>query len=248
MSIQIKNKYIILGILVAFSLLFILGYINGHRRADRSNSLAISSLKQEISRLTVEIDEKTVYLSKVEQDLTTEKELRKADIIDKETYRKLYIKKVDELTKAQLKIDTLLQNVSHNGQIIEILNSQIANYKNTSTDKQKAILLPFTFEKKDNWLDLKGQLNKDGVLGIDLKMDASIDVITGIDKDNKSFCILKTDNQYIKTLSLASYKTDPPKKLKYGIGIQFGYGLILKKEPQLCPFVGIGVSRNLIKF
>ncbi len=37
-----------------------------------------------------------------------------------------------------------------------------------------------------------------------------------------------------------------PKRL--GIGIQLGYGIIIAEQPKFCPYVGVGISYNLINF
>ena len=38
------------------------------------------------------------------------------------------------------------------------------------------------------------------------------------------------------------------KPKRWGVGIQFGYGVTLKQTPQFSPYVGVGVSYNLFQF
>jgi len=244
MAIQIKTRYLILGLILALLSLFLLGWGLGSSKQKKSLSGLVNGLKYEITRSKIEIDKKTIYLAKTQQELTTERELRKADIVDKETLRKLNLKQTNELTKAKLRIDTLLTQVSHSGQIITIHDTVTIN------NPKKAILLPFSFTRKDEWLQLDGTFNSQGKLDISLKMDVSVDVFTGVEKKTKEpICILSTANPYIKTIGLASYKTDPPKKKKYGIGLQVGYGInLIGDEIKPTPYIGVGVSCNFIRF
>ena len=39
-----------------------------------------------------------------------------------------------------------------------------------------------------------------------------------------------------------------PKPERWGIGIHLGYGMIIAPQPQLRPYIGIGISYNLITF
>ena len=39
-----------------------------------------------------------------------------------------------------------------------------------------------------------------------------------------------------------------PKPERWGIGIQLGYGMTIAHQPQLRPYIGIGISYNLITF
>jgi hypothetical protein len=80
-------------------------------------------------------------------------------------------------------------------------------------------------------------------------MELSVDVITGIDKTTKkNTVIIKTDNPYLNTIAINSYKTDAPKRKPWGVGAIAGYGLTLNGTPQMTPFIGVGISRNIFCF
>ena len=252
MSLQIKNSTLLIVLLGVFIGVLALGWTLGTSHERKSAKATQDSLQKEITRLVVELNDKEYYATKVEQELATEKELRKKDIIEKKELKALNIKQANEITKLRMKVDTLLHDVIHNGQVIDVLNSQIANYDNANQDTvarkshQKAIILPFMFEKTDKWLSLKGNFDDNGKLGISLFMDMSVKAISGIDKQKKPTLVLSTDNPYIQTISVESYKTDTPRKKTWGIGLQAGYGL--NKNFELSPYLGIGVSRNLVVF
>jgi len=249
MKINIKTRYLVYGLILALLSLFFLGWSLGTSKQKKSLTSVVDSLKYEITLSEIQLDKKTVYLAKVSQELTTERELRKKDIVDKETLRKLNLKQVNEISRLKLRMDTLLSGINHTGQIIQIPSHTDSVSNDTITDKKNAILLPFSFTRKDEWLQLNGTFDSQGALDVSLKMKVDVDVFTGLDKNKEPICILSTNNPYIKTLGLASYKTDPPKKRKYGIGLQIGYGVNLIGEIiKPTPYIGVGVSCNFIRF
>lgn len=50
--------------------------------------------------------------------------------------------------------------------------------------------------------------------------------------------------------NLLTFATDGAKQKvkRWGIGIQVGYGVVLNRNPQLFPYIGVGVSYNLFNF
>lgn len=246
----VKVKYIILASFLTVTGLFFSGYMIGHKKAKDASEVAKNALNEEISRYVVQIDENKFYIASVEQELTTQKALVKKGILEREELRKLNIKQANEISRITLKIDTLLNDISHNGQIISILNSQIANSNNNNKDTASnfnAIRLPFDFYKKDKWLTLTGRFDKQGELSVSIKMVVGIDLLTGLEKKTeKPFAILKTDNPYITPLALSSYKTDKQKNKRFGIGFIGGYGFNLTGTVKASPFIGGGVSYNLL--
>jgi len=256
MNLKIPTRYLVYGLILALLSLFLLGWGIGSSKQKKSLTSVIDSLKYEITLSKVQLDKKTVYLAKVSQELTTERELRKRDIADKETLRKLNLKKANEVDKLSLQVAVLSKEVSHSGQVITIQQEKIDSLTNQPISvKKNAILLPFSFNypslnKPDPYLSFSGHFDNNGNMKLDsLNMPLKIDVFTGLDKKKEPICILSTTNPYIKTLGLASYKTDPPKKRRYGIGLQIGYGVNLIGETiKPTPYIGVGVSCNFIRF
>jgi len=250
MSIQVKTKYLVFALLGFVLATFVLGLYLGHRKAQNASVATINALKFELSQKTIELNKKTIYLTQTEQALATQKDLVKAGVIEREELRKLNIKHVNEINKLNLQIDTLLQNVDHNGVIIITQQSTIDSLTAQTVKKeQKAILLPFSFNKTDEFTALAGNFDKDGVLGISLKMDVPLDVITGISKETKKpFINVTTPNSYIRVLSIKSYSTDIKKPTRFGVGLNVGYGLILGDPVKTAPYIGAGLSYNFIRF
>jgi hypothetical protein len=251
MSITVKTRTWVIAILIAIGGIFFLGWYLGHKKANRALNALISSQNATINRYVVKIGGDSVYIAEKEQEILTKKQAIKNGELEREELRKLNLKQANELTRLQLRIDTLLTNVTHNGQIIEILNSQIANYKpaNDTITKQKAILLPFSFEKKDEWLNLAGNFNNQGKLDISLKLDVPLDIWTGVDKLTKlPIAKVSTKCPYLGILSINSIKMDTKKPTRYGIGVFMGYGLNLTGTIKASPLIGVGIQYSIIRF
>jgi len=241
MKLNIPTKYVILAILSVFTVLFGVGWYVGYKIMKNRLQATETLLNQEILNQRIEIDKKTLYLSRTVQELTTEKKLRKELEITNRDLKKINISQANEITQLKLRVDTLLEGITHTGEVIVIHDTVAVRDVN-------CIVLPFEFEKNDEWLRLKGKFDSQGGLDVDLGMDVSIDVLTGLDENKQPSCVLKTGNPYIETLSINSYKTDTPKKKKFGVGLQAGYGLTLDKSPHFAPYIGLGLSVNLIRF
>jgi hypothetical protein len=113
----------------------------------------------------------------------------------------------------------------------------------------KAIILPFNFSKKDQWLSLNGSFDKDGLLGVKLSMDVPVNVITGYSKQTKANIVaVTTPNTYINTISVQSYKSDSQKKKRWGIGAEIGWGWEISGNIKGDPFIGFGLSYDLFQF
>jgi len=243
MSIKVSNKTLFLAILIAILAIFFGGWYLGFTKNNKAQNVLIQEQKKEIERLVVQINDTEYYVTKVEQELATEKELRKKDILEKKELKALSLKQANEINRLSIRIDTLLEDVSHTGNIIPTDTVYVDN------TPHNAILLPFSFAKTDQWLTLKGNFDKNGELGINISMDVAISAISGIDKTTKKpTLVVTTDNTYINVINIASYKTDTPKPKTWGIGVVAGYGLILNSQPEIKPFIGVGLSRNFIRF
>jgi hypothetical protein len=237
MKLTVRTRNIIIATIIAIVGIFVFGYVKGRVSVKKTMATQINALKGQLTKYEVELDSKTVYVSQIEQELMTLREAKKAGDITNKELKALNLKQVDEISRLTLKIDTLLKNVPHTGKIDTVyINDMPYN----------AILLPFTFTKKDKWLTLNGAFNNLGILDIDLKLDASLDVYTGIDKATKKpTCLITSDNKYLGVLTVNSIKLDTPKDRKFGIGIQLGYGI---SKQLLTPYVGFGIQYSIIRF
>lgn len=245
---KVKTRNIILGVLFATIVLFLAGYISGHRGKDRATEALSRGQADTISYYETKIDGINTYIASVEQEIKSLRQAKHDGDVTNQELRKLNLKQVNEISRLGLKIDTLLQNIDHNGQVIDVLNTQIVNYKAANDSiSRKAILLPFSFNKQDKWLNLNGTFNYLGKLDINLKLDFKADLIAGIDRDTKkNKALLTTDCPYIKTVTFNSIKLDLPKEKKINVSLFLGYGLT--KDLKTSPILGIGVGRSILKF
>jgi hypothetical protein len=238
---KLKVKFLIGGIIIAVALIFFYGWHLGRKKGDSATEALKNTLNKEIARLTISLDDKTTYVAKVEQELKTEKQARKDGDISRKELRALNLKQTDEISRLKLRIDTLLEDVAHNGQIVHV-DTVLINGKPSN-----AILLPFEFNKTDQWLTLNGKFNSQGKLDMSLKMNLSLDVYTGIDKTTKKYTtLITTDTPYIGVIGIKSQKYDLPKDKKYNVSLFVGYGLTKKLEGS--PVIAVGVGKTLFKF
>jgi opacity protein-like surface antigen len=215
-----KTKYLLIAIPIVLCLVFFAGYIRGHGKAESASKARLDSLNNIISSYVVMLDDTKTYVTKIEQELKTEKEARQDGDISRKELRALNIKHLSEISRLKARIDTLLIDISHNGQVIN---------------------------KTDQWLTLNGRFDSKGKLDVTLKMNLSLDVYTGIDKTTKKYTTLvTTDSPYIGIIGIKSQKYDLPKVKRYGIALQVGYGLTTQLKPT--PYIGIGIGYNFIQF
>lgn len=225
-------------------MVFSFGWYFGMARERSSSKPLVEGYENTIERLRIQLGDEVLYGTKVSQQLVTEKELRKQAEISREEMRKMHLKTLNELTKLQMRIDTLIANIPHNGTVVDVPVITVAN-----DSLQKAIRLPFQFYKKDKWLELYGGFDVNAQMSLWLKMQSEIDVYAGIEKKTrKPICIVTTDNPYLETVGVRSFKLDLPKDKKYSVGIQAGYGVVLGDPIKLSPFFGVGLTRSIIKF
>jgi hypothetical protein len=206
MSITIKNRWLLLGLTILLSGMFVAGRYSGHRKADRVSSQVISALTDTLNMYKYVIKETTKTAVEREQTINTQREAIKQHLIDKEELRKLNIKKVAEVTSLKGEIVILKDSLEHTGNIIIVLPCD-------SIAKPKpAIELPFTFSQQDKYLNLRGGFDIKGKMNIDIKMPLAVDVWTGYDNKRKLYkAVLTYDNPYLETIDITSVKIDIPK-------------------------------------
>jgi hypothetical protein len=184
--------------------------------------------------------ETTAY--QFQQIITSQRKAIRDGDIERAELKALHISDASEITYLKLRVDTLLSNVSNNAQIAVVHDTITKEAKN-------ALLLPFNFSRVDKWLNLNGMFNNVGKLDIDLNLSFDVDIYSGISKiTKKRTAVITTDCSYIKVIGIKSFKFDEQKPKKWGVGVQAGYGVLLSNPVKMSPYVGIGVSRNIIVF
>lgn len=237
---SIKLRYIVLLAIALLIGVFLFGGYVGQKRSDNASEPLISTLNGRIRTDSVEINNKTVYISEVEQELLSEREARRQGEIEKEELRKLNIKHLSTITRLNLRIDTLLSDVTHTGTTVQVDTVIIEGRQ------ENALLLPFDFSRQDEYLDLFGTFSREGQLDIDILIDSPVDLWLDLgNKKNPPKATVTSESTYINILSVKSINVDFPKPKKIGVGFHVGYGI---SNDGLSPYIGAGLSYNIISF
>jgi len=240
---KIKTRNIIIAIILALIGIFIFGYISGKKKGDRASQAVISSLNSTLLTYSTTLNKTKVTVSQQEQLILTQREAIKKDSLTREELRKLNLSQVNEISRLKFRIDTLIQDISHNGQVVHL--DTVFLDKRTGN----AILLPFEFTKKDQFLNLMGSFDGNGKLDLSIKMDVGVDLYLGTDKTTKKpTASLVSNNTYLNTLSINSIKMDTPKDKRYGIGLQGGYGVMFGSPLRSGFYLGAGFSYSIIRW
>jgi hypothetical protein len=240
MSIQLKTRTIIYLVLGLLALSFSSGYIISCRRTDRASTLALHAKDSIITEYKVKLKGMEATAYQVTQIVETQRKALRLGELKNTELRALNLKFAYEVTRMKFKVDSLM-NVPHNGQIITL--------HDTVYKERNAILLPFEFKKKDAYLDLTGKFDNSGKLSVSLMMNLDVDVYSGLSRKlHKPIAVVTTQNPYFRAINVTSVKMDENLPKKWGIGLIGGYGIGLYSSPKLIPFLGIGVSRNIIRF
>jgi len=113
-----------------------------------------------------------------------------------------------------------------------------------STGKERE---EFLIKFNDNWVNLNGKVNFQSS-DISIEINNKYSVAFMRNKKTKKIEVLVTnDNPYSKVTDMLAYKVTLPKPKYFGIGITGGYGLDLMSFKPV-PFIGVGVTYNVIKF
>jgi hypothetical protein len=178
-----------------------------------------------------------------EQEIVTQKELIKQGEIDKKELKALNLKTVTELTKLKGEIQILKDSISHNGNVVIVTPCD-------SIGKPKPMIeLPFTFKEINKDYSFTGGFDIKGKMNINLSVPLDLDIIAGIDKETKKYkAVVTSTNPVIKIITVSSFKLDEKKPLKWGVGFIGGYGINISGNVKTQPFLGVGLSYNLIRF
>ena len=245
MTLKISNKYLILVLLIAFAGIYVLGRYQGKVRAKRASNSVIEALTGKLVKYSYKIDSLTKFASEQQQIVVTQKQALQTALIQKEEIKKLHLKKVSEVTNLKAQLELLLDSIGHTGTVVVIKPCDTTNGQ-----WQTALTLPIGFEERTKYYTLIGNMDENANLDIDLKVPVALDLWTGYNKKTKSYTATVTsDNPHFKVTEIRSIKVETPAPKKFGIGLQAGYGLILSKEKITAqPYIGAGVSWNLIRF
>lgn len=242
--IQIKTKYIVLGVFVLLVALFTLGGYLGHRRAINASNEVISALKDTVITYEYKIGKLKRYASERDQLIVEQKQAIEQGLLEKKELKALHLSAVSEVTSLKAQIRVILDSIGHNGIItIPCPNTDTLEFIN-------AIYLPFEFQEKTKYVDLKGRFDGEGVLSMELEVPVELNLWTGYDKSRKGYkAVVTSDNPFFKVSEINSIKVEAKKPSRFGIGLQCGWGFaFFKGNVTAQPYVGVGLQYSLIRF
>lgn len=241
---NIKVRYIAMAVIGVVLATFFTGWLLGHKRAVNASNATILALNREISSYVIVLKEKDTYVSEIEQELKTQRELIKDGDIEKKELKAINIKKVSEITSLKAQIRLILDSIKPDDGFVLV---NVPNPDTIYTIDQNAILLPVSFSKKTEFYDFKIDIDTKANLGLDLTVPVVLNVITGWDKYKKEYkSVVTSNNPHFKVVDINSSRVTSTKPKRYGIGLQVGYGIT--KEATFSPYVGIGLSYNPIRW
>ena len=234
--IQIKNKYIVVGIAVSLLLVYLLGGYLGRLKANRDsveNTVAyIDSIK--IYKYKLDSLEKVAY--EKTQLIIEQKQAIELGLLKQAELKALNLKKVSEVTSLKAQIKILSDSVEHTGEVIVI-------HDTVTGEDHNVLYLPVGFQEKTKHYELYGEFDTNANLSLDLTVPVDLDIFTGYDRKLKSYkAVVTSDNPYFKVSEIKSIKVEAKKPSRITFGAQAGYGIILGKPLSTAPYVGLGVS------
>lgn len=129
-------------------------------------------------------------------------------------------------------------NVNHTG-------TTIIGKSDTIIKDNKVFIYPTYYDSlKNEWISYDAHMSNT-ISGFNLKINNRYAVIVGSDK-GKAFVDVINYNPYSSVQSLRTYQVSLPQPKKFGLGIQSGIGFGNELKPT--PYIGIGLSYNLINF
>ena len=116
-------------------------------------------------------------------------------------------------------------------------------YIDSAGNKEVEYLIDFN----GPWVFLSGKVNsKTSDISIELDNKYSVAFIRN-KRTKKMEVFVTNENPYCEISEMLAYKVTMPKPKKFGLGVMAGYGINVTNA-QPAPFIGIGISYNLIKF
>ena len=244
MSVTIKTKWVVLAIAIAIVGVFFSGWYLGRQAFNRVLNHTEDSLKHKIDSMYIILKERSFYAYEVEQEVKTLKQAIKEGLVEKQALKALNLRYVSEVTQLRGQVRILADSIANTGDVIVITDCDT-----TTKDTAKAIKLPFSFGKIDKFYQLSGGFDLNGQMNVRLAVPMELDIISGWNKKTKQYnAAALSSNPYVIFNGINSFKMGLTKPKKIGIGLNVGYGVILKSNPELRPYIGVGVSYNLIRF
>lgn len=240
MTTRIKNRNLIIGILIGIGVIFAFGWYLGRSKAQSASDDVINALNGKITsyKYTIAGLEKIAY--EKEQIITQQREALDRHLIEKKELKALNLKKVNEVTMLKGKISILLDSLKHSGVIVHPCDSNDIEWED-------ALTLPIGFSENTEFYNISGEFDKDAYLTLDIDIPINIlNIWTGVEKGTGKYIATVTlDNPFVKITDIKSVKMDVPKRKKFSVGLSAGYGI---GKDGLTPYIGGGLQYTLFSF
>jgi hypothetical protein len=104
--------------------------------------------------------------------------------------------------------------------------------------------IAYGFSFNDSWVKVNGTVDsKTTELSVEMTNEYGVTVKK---KKGKYEAIVSNKNPYSTVKDMAAYSLSMPKPKRFGIGVSVGYGITSNLKPT--PYIGVGLSYNLIRF
>ena len=196
-----------------------------------------------LRRYTYQLDSVKKVAAEKDAIIISQKQAIQQGFVIKEELDKINIKRLNEITHLRTTVSILLDSINYIGGIVP------PNTPCPPDENHPVLYLPLTFGEDNDYIHMKGVFEEDGKLSMDIQVPISLDMFVGYDKTTKMIkSVVSTDNPYVKLDDIFTLKTDLTRPQKWGIGVIGGYGVVVGNPVRTAPFIGIGLSRNIIKF
>lgn len=236
---EVKIKYLIAATVAIINMVFFSGWKLSRVNYESVSDQIISTQTSLMNIYEYRVGELEREATERDAMIASQRALIKEGVLAKEELKQLKIKHLSEMTKVSAQLDMMLDSISHTGVITVPCPEQ---------DYLPALYLPFRFKEQNEYLDLTGEFDEDGILSMNLSVPVDMNIFVGKGMEGTYKAVVTTDNPYLRVSNILSVKTDiPDPPSRWGIGITGGLGVPLGK-PSIKPFVGVGVTYSLIQF
>lgn len=156
----------------------------------------------------------------------------------------------------QATINSYKKKIKDGGSVVVVkgeTNIKDKGVTEVDTPKGKNLYIPvwpiYKSTLTNKWYTANMEMGKDSSY-LNLKLINSYDVVVGKEKNGIWFADVINYNPYSSTTAMRVYKVTVPKERpkRFGFGFQGGYGTLLKGPLQFQPYIGAGLSYNIITF
>jgi len=232
-----------IGILIIVSILFNFKQCNDNKIA-KSNIITLTdTLKTSKNKLGDEVKSKQILLMNIDQLKNTNSELTK------------------DINNLSVKDKKNLIDINHLNLTINLLKDSVLILNQDGTEvviNDSTKMYPYTFAQTDKFRDIQGIIKvtadkkPQSVVGLITEDKVFAEIVIGkkettngievfATSSNPAVSITNIQGSIIDLTAYNKYQKSKP----FGIGLQVGYGI---GGSGLTPFIGIGISYNIIKF